>query len=50
MTYKTMYERLIDQGQNTVQGYIAYGLYKNAKRQWLAVIDSNTTETQNLPK
>ncbi len=30
-----MYERLVDGSSNTVQGYIAYGLYKNAKREWI---------------
>lgn len=35
MPYNTMYERLVDGSSNTVQGYIAYGLYKNAKREWI---------------
>lgn len=35
MTYNTMYERLVDQGGNKVQGFIAYGLYKTAKREWV---------------
>lgn len=35
MAYNTMYERLVDGSSNTVQGYIAYGLYKNAKREWI---------------
>lgn len=35
MPYNTMYERLVDQGDNTVSGYIAYGLYKHAKREWV---------------
>ena len=30
-----MYERLVDQGGNEVSGYIAYGLYKHAKREWV---------------
>jgi len=35
MPYNAMYERLVDDSANTVQGYIAYGLYKNAKREWI---------------
>ncbi len=35
MTHNTLYERFVDQGDNEVQGYIAYGLYKNAKREWV---------------
>lgn len=35
MTHNTMYERLVDQGGNKVQGFIAYGLYKTAKREWV---------------
>jgi transposase-like protein len=35
MTYNTLYERFVDQGGDTVQGYVAYGLYKNAKREWV---------------
>lgn len=35
MPYNTMYERLVDGSSNTVQGYIAYGLYKSAKREWI---------------
>lgn len=35
MTYNAMYERLVDGSSNTVQGYIAYGLYKSAKREWI---------------
>ena len=30
-----MYERLVDQVDNKVQGYVAYGLYKTAKREWM---------------
>jgi hypothetical protein len=30
-----MYERLVDQSGNKVQGFIAYGLYKTAKREWV---------------
>lgn len=35
MTHNTLYERFVDQGGNQVQGYIAYGLYKSAKREWV---------------
>jgi hypothetical protein len=35
MTHNTLYERFVDEGDNQVQGYIAYGLYKNAKREWV---------------
>lgn len=35
MTHNTMYERLVDQSGNKVQGFIAYGLYKTAKREWV---------------
>ena len=34
MTHNALYERFVDQGDSAVQGYIAYGLYKNAKREW----------------
>lgn len=35
MTHNTLYERFVDNGGNEVQGFIAYGLYKNAKREWV---------------
>ncbi len=35
MTYNAMYERLGEGSSNRVHGYIAYGLYKNAKREWI---------------
>ncbi len=35
MTHNTMYERLVVQSDNRVQGFIAYGLYKTAKREWV---------------
>ena len=35
MTHNALYERFVDQGDSAVQGYIAYGLYKNAKREGL---------------
>jgi alkanesulfonate monooxygenase SsuD/methylene tetrahydromethanopterin reductase-like flavin-dependent oxidoreductase (luciferase family) len=30
-----MYEQLVVQNGNKVQGFIAYGLYKSAKREWV---------------
>lgn len=35
MNYNVMYVRLAEAGSNPVHGYIAYGLYKNAKREWI---------------
>lgn len=35
MPYNTMYERLVDQGGDQVSGFVAYGLYKHAKREWV---------------
>ena len=35
MTHNPLYDRFVDQGDNRIQGYIAYGLYKNAKREWI---------------
>ncbi|MDP1630383.1 MAG: hypothetical protein Q8L66_03055 [Caulobacter sp.] len=36
-----MYERLVDQGDNKVQGFIAYGLYKTAKREWVRKFEAD---------
>ena len=41
MTYNAMYERLVDGSSNTVQGYIAYGLYKSAKREWIRQFEAD---------
>lgn len=41
MTYNTMYERLVDQSGNKVQGFIAYGLYKTAKREWVRKFETD---------
>ena len=41
MTYNAMYERLVDAGSNQVHGYIAYGLYKNAKREWIRQFEAD---------
>jgi alkanesulfonate monooxygenase SsuD/methylene tetrahydromethanopterin reductase-like flavin-dependent oxidoreductase (luciferase family) len=35
MTHNRMYEQLVVQNGNKVQGFIAYGLYKSAKREWV---------------
>lgn len=45
MTHNTLYERFVDEGDNRVQGFIAYGLYKNAKREW--VMDFKTTNSRD---
>jgi hypothetical protein len=47
MTYNAMYERLGEGGSNRVHGYIAYGLYKNAKREWIRQFE---TEHDRRPK
>jgi len=41
MTHNTMYERLVDQSDNKVQGFIAYGLYKTAKREWVRKFEAD---------
>ena len=41
MSYNAMYERLVDGSSNTVQGYIAYGLYKSAKREWIREFETS---------
>lgn len=41
MTHNTMYERLVDQSGNKVQGFIAYGLYKTAKREWVRKFEAD---------
>ena len=41
MAYNTMYERLVDQGGNEVSGYIAYGLYKQSKREWVREFEAD---------
>lgn len=43
MTYNAMYERLVDGGSNRVHGYIAYGLYKSAKREWIRQFEAENT-------
>jgi hypothetical protein len=30
-----MYERLVDGSDDLISGYVAYGIYKQAKREWL---------------
>lgn len=45
MTHNTLYERLVDEDENTVLGYVAYGLYKSAKREWL--IDFKATNRRD---
>jgi len=42
MTYNTMYENLVDNDENTIQGFVAYCLYKHGKREWIRQF-----ETQN---
>jgi len=41
MTYNAMYERLGEGGSNRIHGYIAYGLYKNAKREWIRQFEAD---------
>src|SRR3989344_6942418 len=41
MSYNAVYERLVDGSSNTVQGYIAYGLYKSAKREWIREFETS---------
>lgn len=35
MTHNALYEKLVDEAESKIQGYVAYGLYKSAKRQWI---------------
>ena len=35
MAYNTLFERFVDNQPNKIKGYIAYGLYKRAKREWI---------------
>lgn len=47
MTYNTIYERLVEHNKDVprIQGYIAYCLYKEAKRQWI----TERTDTGSRP-
>ena len=35
MSYNTLFETFVDNQPNKIKGYIAYGLYKRAKREWI---------------
>ncbi|KRB86103.1 hypothetical protein ASE00_05015 [Sphingomonas sp. Root710] len=35
MTYNRQFEHFVDNDPNKVRGYVAYGLYKESKRQWI---------------
>jgi hypothetical protein len=48
MPYNTMYERLCDQGDDQVSGFVAYGLYKHAKREWAASSKRRTAAVRRL--
>lgn len=50
MTHNTMYERLVDQSGNKVQGFIAYGLYKTAKREWVRKFEADHGRTPKPPE
>lgn len=41
MTYNSMYERLVDQGDSKIEGYVAYGLYKHSKREWIRQFETD---------
>ena len=49
MAYNAMYERLVDGSSNPVQGYIAYGLYKSAKREWVRQFEAERGRPQRPP-
>lgn len=34
-SYNDVYERFVDHGADELQGYVAYALYKSAKREWV---------------
>lgn len=36
-----MYETLVEQGDNTVQGFVAYCLYKHGKREWIQKFEAD---------
>lgn len=50
MTHNTMYERLVDQSDNKVQGFIAYGLYKTAKREWVRGFEADHGRPPRTPE
>jgi hypothetical protein len=35
VAYNDIFERLVDQSDDPVRGYVAYGIYKKAKREWI---------------
>ena len=45
-----MYERLVDGSANPVQGYIAYGLYKSAKREWVRQFEAERGRPPKAPE
>lgn len=50
MAYNAMYERLVDGSSNPVQGYIAYGLYKSAKREWVRQSEAEKGRPPRAPE
>jgi hypothetical protein len=40
-----MYERLVDQAQTEVQGFVAYGQYKKAKREWIRQFEARKKQS-----
>ena len=47
LPYNTLYERLVDGSHDTVSGYVAYGIYKKAKREWLREFEARNERSPN---
>ena len=40
VAYNDIFEKLVDRSDDAIRGYVAYGIYKQAKREWIQAFEA----------